>query len=126
MACDNGHMNPDMILEPGLIMIFAHGVEWHPGILVRLLIQQHVRLQCPRDRLDHSSELTLMNLSLLSFSSEAAVLSTYLKESDLSFFSFENCLSSSITFIESCSVWGLGVGFYLKCFSIGVPALRRL
>nr|SVE69843.1 EOG090X07HG [Eubosmina coregoni] len=27
MACDNGHMNPDMILEPGLIMIFAHGVE---------------------------------------------------------------------------------------------------
>ena len=27
MACDNSHMNPDMILEPGLIMIFAHGVE---------------------------------------------------------------------------------------------------
>ena len=27
MACDNGHMSPDMVLEPGLIMIFAHGVE---------------------------------------------------------------------------------------------------
>jgi len=27
MACDNSHMNPDMILKPGLIMIFAHGVE---------------------------------------------------------------------------------------------------
>jgi len=26
-ACDNRHMGTDMILEPGLIMIFAHGVE---------------------------------------------------------------------------------------------------
>lgn len=27
MSCDNQHMNDDMILEPGLVMIFAHGVE---------------------------------------------------------------------------------------------------
>ena len=28
MACDNAHMSDDMILEPGLVMIFAHGIEW--------------------------------------------------------------------------------------------------
>ncbi|KAF8767868.1 E3 ubiquitin-protein ligase NRDP1 like protein [Argiope bruennichi] len=27
MAIDNPHMNDDMVLEPGLVMIFAHGVE---------------------------------------------------------------------------------------------------
>lgn len=27
MACDNTHMNEDMTLEPGLVMIFAHGIE---------------------------------------------------------------------------------------------------
>ncbi len=27
MACDNMHMSDDMILEPGLVMIFAHGIE---------------------------------------------------------------------------------------------------
>ncbi|KAM6925420.1 E3 ubiquitin-protein ligase NRDP1 [Xenentodon cancila] len=27
MACENQHMGEDMILEPGLVMIFAHGVE---------------------------------------------------------------------------------------------------
>ena len=27
MACDNAHMSDDMICEPGLIMIFAHGIE---------------------------------------------------------------------------------------------------
>lgn len=27
MACDNRHMNEDMILDPGLVMIFAHGIE---------------------------------------------------------------------------------------------------
>ena len=27
MACDNAHMSDDMILEPGLVMIFAHGIE---------------------------------------------------------------------------------------------------
>ncbi|KAG8195397.1 hypothetical protein JTE90_001409 [Oedothorax gibbosus] len=27
MAVDNAHMNDDMILEPGLVMIFAHGIE---------------------------------------------------------------------------------------------------
>ncbi|XP_043203915.1 E3 ubiquitin-protein ligase NRDP1-like [Amphibalanus amphitrite] len=27
MACENQHMNEDMILEPGLVLIFAHGVE---------------------------------------------------------------------------------------------------
>uniref|UniRef100_A0A4W3GKN6 E3 ubiquitin-protein ligase NRDP1 n=1 Tax=Callorhinchus milii TaxID=7868 RepID=A0A4W3GKN6_CALMI len=27
MACENQHMGDDMILEPGLVMIFAHGVE---------------------------------------------------------------------------------------------------
>jgi hypothetical protein len=50
MACDNGHMNPEMILEPGLIMIFAHGVEWHdtrmfytPGnSFLVLLIHQNI------------------------------------------------------------------------------------
>jgi len=28
MACENLHMAEDMIIEPGLVMIFAHGVEW--------------------------------------------------------------------------------------------------
>ena len=27
MACENVHMAEDMIMEPGLVMIFAHGVE---------------------------------------------------------------------------------------------------
>lgn len=27
MAIDNCHMNDDMVLEPGLVMIFAHGIE---------------------------------------------------------------------------------------------------
>jgi USP8 interacting len=27
MACENLHMAEDMIVEPGLVMIFAHGVE---------------------------------------------------------------------------------------------------
>ena len=27
MACENVHMAEDMIIEPGLVMIFAHGVE---------------------------------------------------------------------------------------------------
>lgn len=27
MSCDNTRMNPDMLLEPGLVMIFAHGIE---------------------------------------------------------------------------------------------------
>lgn len=27
MSCDNPHMNEDMVLEPGLVMIFAHGIE---------------------------------------------------------------------------------------------------
>jgi len=27
MACENLHMPEDMIMEPGLVMIFAHGVE---------------------------------------------------------------------------------------------------
>ena len=27
MACDNHHMNDDMLLDPGLVMIFAHGIE---------------------------------------------------------------------------------------------------
>jgi len=27
MAVDNPHMNDDMVLEPGLVMIFAHGIE---------------------------------------------------------------------------------------------------
>ena len=27
MACENMHMSDDMILEPGLVMIFSHGVE---------------------------------------------------------------------------------------------------
>jgi len=27
MACENIHMAEDMIMEPGLVMIFAHGVE---------------------------------------------------------------------------------------------------
>ena len=26
MACENQHMAEDMIMEPGLVMIFAHGV----------------------------------------------------------------------------------------------------
>ncbi len=27
MACENTHMSDDMITEPGIVMIFAHGVE---------------------------------------------------------------------------------------------------
>jgi len=27
MACDNAHMSDDMIIEPGIVMIFAHGIE---------------------------------------------------------------------------------------------------
>ena len=27
MACENQHVADDMIMEPGLVMIFAHGVE---------------------------------------------------------------------------------------------------
>ena len=27
LACENMHMSDDMILEPGLVMIFAHGIE---------------------------------------------------------------------------------------------------
>ena len=27
MACENQHMNEDMLMEPGVVMIFAHGVE---------------------------------------------------------------------------------------------------
>lgn len=27
MACDNGHISEDMLLDPGLVMIFAHGIE---------------------------------------------------------------------------------------------------
>lgn len=27
MTCDNMHMNDDMLLDPGLVMIFAHGIE---------------------------------------------------------------------------------------------------
>lgn len=27
MTCDNTHMNDDMLLDPGLVMIFAHGIE---------------------------------------------------------------------------------------------------
>ncbi len=27
MSCENHHMSEDMILEPGVVMIFAHGVE---------------------------------------------------------------------------------------------------
>ncbi len=30
MSSENQHMNSDMILEPGLIMIFAHGIEPRP------------------------------------------------------------------------------------------------
>ena len=28
MSCENVHMAEDMMVEPGLVMIFAHGVEW--------------------------------------------------------------------------------------------------
>jgi len=27
MACENMHMSDDLILDPGIVMIFAHGVE---------------------------------------------------------------------------------------------------
>jgi hypothetical protein len=27
MACENLHMPEDLVLEPGIVMIFAHGVE---------------------------------------------------------------------------------------------------
>lgn len=26
LSCDNGHMAEDVMVEPGLVMIFAHGV----------------------------------------------------------------------------------------------------
>lgn len=28
LSCDNSHMGEDMMVEPGLVMIFAHGIEW--------------------------------------------------------------------------------------------------
>lgn len=28
LNCDNPHMNNDVMVDPGLVMIFAHGVEW--------------------------------------------------------------------------------------------------
>lgn len=27
LLCDNGHMSDNMIVDPGLVMIFAHGIE---------------------------------------------------------------------------------------------------
>ncbi len=27
MKCENEHMDPDLVLDPGLVMIFAHGIE---------------------------------------------------------------------------------------------------
>lgn len=27
LSCDNPHMSDDVMVEPGLVMIFAHGVE---------------------------------------------------------------------------------------------------
>lgn len=27
LACDNPHINEDMMADPGLVMIFAHGIE---------------------------------------------------------------------------------------------------
>jgi len=27
MACENMHMSDDLVLDPGIVMIFAHGVE---------------------------------------------------------------------------------------------------
>lgn len=27
LSCDNAHMGDDVMVEPGLVMIFAHGVE---------------------------------------------------------------------------------------------------
>lgn len=27
LSCDNGHMAEDVMVEPGLVMIFAHGIE---------------------------------------------------------------------------------------------------
>lgn len=27
MACDNSHVQEEMLLDPGLVMIFAHGIE---------------------------------------------------------------------------------------------------
>jgi len=27
MACDNSHISEEMLLDPGLVMIFAHGIE---------------------------------------------------------------------------------------------------
>lgn len=32
LQCDNTHMPEDMIKEPGLVMIFAHGIEWRKKI----------------------------------------------------------------------------------------------
>lgn len=37
MSCENEHMPEDLILEPGLVMIFAHGVEWGKSITIFLL-----------------------------------------------------------------------------------------
>lgn len=27
LSCDNAHMSEDVMVEPGLVMIFAHGIE---------------------------------------------------------------------------------------------------
>ena len=36
MSCENQHMPEDLIIEPGLVMIFAHGVEWEhfPPVII--------------------------------------------------------------------------------------------
>jgi len=36
MACENVHMAEAMIMEPGLVMIFAHGVEWSCSYIILL------------------------------------------------------------------------------------------
>lgn len=28
LSCDNTHMTEEVMVEPGLVMIFAHGIEW--------------------------------------------------------------------------------------------------
>ena len=37
MACENLHMSDDLVLDPGIVMIFAHGVEWPLTIVIELI-----------------------------------------------------------------------------------------
>lgn len=59
MSCENEHMPDDLIMEPGLVMIFAHGVEWPK--MYELFIGVFFLYCC----LQHINETTIFLISIL-------------------------------------------------------------